>query len=89
MKVSVVIENRDEKAQPYNYFDWKLQTPEGQVIDPGFTTSDDALKSGDLIAGGKVEGAVVFEIGDQKGNYFIIYKPDPFDAARGIWKVTV
>ncbi len=24
-----------------------------------------------------------------KGNYYLIYKPDPYDAARGIWKVTV
>lgn len=84
----VTIENRDDKAQPYNLFDWKLQTPGGQVIDPGFTTAD-TLDSGDLVNGGTVSGKVVFEVGDTKGDYFIIYKPDAFDAARGIWKVTV
>lgn len=84
--VSVV--NRDDKAQPYNTFDWKLQTPSGQVIDPTFT-SEKQLGSGDLVKGGSVSGKVVWEIGAAKGQFIIIYKPDPFDAARGIWKVTV
>lgn len=84
----VTIENRDDKAQPYNIYDWKLQTPNGQVIDPRFSTAD-SLESGDLVEGGKVSGKVVFEVGDTKGDYYIIYKPDAFDSARGIWKVTV
>jgi len=86
--IEVTIENRDDKAQAYNTFDWKLQTPNGQVIDPSFT-SGQMLGSGDLIFGGKVSGTVVFEVGVTKGDFFIIYKPDPFDSARGIWKVTV
>lgn len=86
--IEVTIENRDDKAQAYNTFDWRLQTPNGQVIDPGFT-SNQTLGSGDLVSGGKVSGKVVFEVGDAKGDFYIIYKPDAFDAARGIWKVTV
>ena len=85
--VEVTIENRDDKAQPYNYFDWKLQTPAGQVIDPAFVTGD-TLGSGDLVKGGKVSGKVVFEVGATKGDFYVIYKPDAFDAARGIWKAT-
>lgn len=84
----VTVENRDEEAQPYNTFDWKLQTPNGQVIDPTFT-SGNQLGSGDLVMDGSVNGNVVWEIGAAKGDFFVIYKPDPFDAARGIWKVTV
>lgn len=84
----VTITNRDDKAQPYNTFDWKLQTPNGQVIDPTFT-SEKQLGSGDLVKGGSVGGKVIWEIGASKGEFIIIYKPDPFDAARGIWKVTV
>ena len=37
----------------------------------------------------RTSGNVVFEVGAAKGDFFIIYKPDPFDASRGIWKVTV
>ena len=83
------IENRDDKAQPYNYFDFKLQTPSGQVIDPTFSTVEGLLESGDLVKGGRVAGKLVWEIGGAKGEFFVIYKPDPFDAARGVWKVTV
>lgn len=86
--IEVTIENRDSKAQPYNTFDWKLQTPNGQVIDPGFS-SNESLGSGDLVSGGKVSGKVTFEVGSTKGDFYIIYKPDPFDAARGVWKATV
>lgn len=84
----VTVENRDDEAQPYNTFDWKLQTPNGQVIDPTFT-SVEQLGAGDLVQGGTVNGSVVWEIGAAKGDFFVIYKPDPFDAARGIWKVTL
>lgn len=83
----VTIENRDDKAQPYNLFDWKLQTPGGQVVDSTIY-SEDAVSYGDLVKGGKVSGKVAFEVGEEKGDFYIIYKPDPYDAARGIWKAT-
>ena len=86
--VDVTILNRDDKAQSYNTFDWKLQTPNGQVIDPGIT-SGQSLGSGDLVSGGNVSGQVVFEVGAQKGVFYIIYKPDAYTSDRGIWKVTV
>lgn len=85
----VTISNRDDRAQAYNYFHFKLQTPGGQVIDADFVSADGLLDSGDLIKGGTVSGKVVWEIGATKGDFFIIYKPDPFNAARGLWKVTL
>jgi hypothetical protein len=88
IKVSVSYLNRDDQAQPYNLFDWRLQTPAGQVIDPTFTTAP-TLGSGDLVEGGTVSGDVYFEPGAETGDFYIIWKPDLFDAARGIWKVTV
>ena len=88
IRVSVIVENRDEEAQSYNEFVWKLQTPGGQVINPSLTTNDNNLGAGDLLHGGKVDGAIVFEVGEEKGDFYIIYKPDLFDASRGIWKVT-
>lgn len=86
--VDVNIFNRDDSAQPYNTFDWKLQTPGGQVIEPTFS-SVDQLGSGDLVHGGSVTGKIVFEVGSETGDFYVIYKPDAFDAARGIWKVAV
>lgn len=84
--VNVKIENRDDSAQAYNTFDWKIQTPNGQVLDPTFV-AENSLGSGDLVGGGTVEGNVGFEVGP--GTYYVIYKPDAFDGARGIWQITV
>lgn len=84
--VDVRIENRDESAQPYNTFDFKIQTANGQVLDPSFM-AENSVGSGDLVGGGVVEGNVGFEVGP--GTYYVIYKPDAFDAARGIWQITV
>lgn len=83
----VTVLNRDDRAQSYNLFDWKLQTTSGQVLDPTFT-SGESLGSGDLVKGGTVSGTVPFKVGPEKGDFYLIYKPDPFDSARGIWKVT-
>jgi hypothetical protein len=89
MKISVKICNRDEEAQAYGSIDWRLQTPGGQVIDPGFVVSAPTLTPrADLVEGGEVAGDVYFEIDGQRGDFYIIYKPDSFDASRGIWKVT-
>lgn len=84
----VTVLNRDDRAQSYNTFDWKLQTPNGQVIDPSFTGTEQ-LGSGDLVPNGTVSGRIIWEVGDSKGDFFVIYKPDLFDAARGIWKVSL
>jgi hypothetical protein len=85
--VHVGVENRDDAAQPYNLFDWRVQNEAGQVLDPTINLRDDDLSSGDLVNGGTVSGTVAFDV--PAGTYYVIYKPDAFDAARGIWKVTV
>lgn len=86
--VTVTERNRDDRAKPYNLFDWRIQTPEGQVLDPTIPWSTDQdLGSGDLVPGGSVTGDVAFDVGP--GTYFVIWKPNPFDAARGVWQVTV
>lgn len=84
LHVSVTVENRDDRAQPYNTFDWRIQDASGRVVDP---TVGDNIGSGDLVEGGTVSGTVAFDAGP--GTYFVIYKPDPFNAARGIWQIEV
>jgi hypothetical protein len=88
IKLNVTIANRDKKSQPYNVLDWRLQFPGGTVKDLSFTTGN-SLEYGDLVGGGSVTGDVVFEVGTERGAFFILYKPDAFDAARGIWSVNV
>jgi hypothetical protein len=84
LHVSVTVENRDDRAQHYNTFDWRLQDASGRVVDP---TIGDNIGSGDLVEGGTVSGTVAFDAGP--GTYFVIYKPDPLNAARGIWQIDV
>jgi hypothetical protein len=84
---TVELTNTSDRSRPYNTFDWVMVTPNGQSLDPGFV-SEDQLGSGDLLQGGNVSGRVFFEVpGDAPptGFYYIIYKPDAFDAARAIW----
>ena len=85
----VIVFNRDDEAQPYNMLDWRLQTPNGQILNPTFTSEEGMLSAGELIKGGNVRGKVIFQVGAATGDFFLIYKPDPYDAARGLWKVTL
>lgn len=85
--ITVQVENRDDSAQTYNLFDWRIQTANGQVLDPTINLRDDDLGSGDLVPGGSVSGTIAFDVGP--GEYYVIYKPDPFNSARGVWGITV
>ncbi len=84
---SVTLSNRDEEAQPYNTFDWKLITPGGTIIDPYF--GGEQLGSGDLVTGGSISGQLNWEVGNQAGDYYIIYDPPDFGNERAVWKVTL
>jgi len=62
--ITVKIENKSEDSIAYNTLDWKIQNGEGQIDDGAFSTidNDTSLGSGDLAAGGKKEGTLVFEV---------------------------
>lgn len=89
LKVHVTVANRDSSAQPVSTFDWSLQAPGGTVTTPTFSAATGELQDSDLVGGGSTEGDVYFEVGSTQGDFFIIYKPDAFDAARGIWQTTI
>lgn len=88
LAADVTLLNRDDKAQSYNVYEWKLITPAGQIIDPTITSAKQ-LGSGDLAKGGTVSGQVIWEVGSQKGPYYIVYDPSDFGEERGIWKATI
>lgn len=74
--VSIKIENKSEEKISYNPYDWKMENSNGQEEEITFTTidSDTALSSGNLNAGGIVEGTLAFEQpqgdGGLKLNYY-------------------
>lgn len=91
LKATVKICNRNDDAQSYSFANWRLQTPAGQVINPAIVVGVPTLAEipTDLVKGGEVSGDVYFQVEGQKGDFYLIYKPELFDASRGIWKVTI
>lgn len=85
---AVSILNRAPTEQPYDESHWKLQTPAGAVIDKTFATTP-SLGSGTLTANERATGRVVFEVGAEKGHFYLLYAPSPGGADRGVWKVTL
>ncbi len=88
----VAYANHSGGTKPYNILDWKLQRPNGTVENTwqsGSAFAGEQIGSGDLVSGGNLDGKVIFKVGDQKGDFYVIWKPGAFDAARGVWKVTL
>lgn len=83
----VALENTSNKTQPYNVFDFRIQTAGGQVLDGAITGSVTTINSGDIVAGGKVSGKIVFETPVEDGHQYVIWKPGAYDAARAIVQV--
>ena len=81
VKVTIRIENNSNEKISYNALDWQMVNADGVEDAWGTITADDdkELSSGDLDAGGKVEGVLVWEqkIGDD--NLRLRYYGDIFD----------
>jgi hypothetical protein len=82
--VSVDLENRDDRAQPYDLSHWHLQQPDGALTTPVFA---DQLTGGSLPPHATVHGRLVFQVGDGTGAYYVTYRPDVLDRGRGIWTI--
>jgi hypothetical protein len=86
IRVSVEITNRDQDPQRVDATQWTLVNPRVQTIEAATAT----LPTSELAGGGTVEAAVTFEVDpEETGDYYIQYKPEGLDAARGIWQLTV
>lgn len=86
--VDVSLLNHANKSQDYNEFDFKLQTPAGDVRSFDFVPGqENGLGSGQLVAGGTKSGTTCFEDKGEHGRFVLIWKPDAFDSSRGIWLI--
>jgi len=70
----VTLENTSNRTQPYNVFDFRIQTAGGQVLD-GAIVGEPTLSSGDLVAGGKAQGKIYFQVPVEDGHQYVIWKP--------------
>lgn len=86
--IAVEVENTSDKVQTYNGLDFRIQTAGGQVLDASIESfGDGTLGSGDLVAGGKTSGNIVFEVPVEEGSQYVIWKPNPIESDRAIVKV--
>jgi|AntRauTorcE11897_2_1112592.scaffolds.fasta_scaffold16100_2 hypothetical protein len=84
---NVTIVNNSDSTQPYNVFDFRIQTAGGQVLDGSFSSVDNSLSSGDLVSGGTVSGNIVFEVPVEEDSQYVIWKPSAFGSDRAIVQV--
>jgi hypothetical protein len=83
----VTLENASDRTQTYNVFDFRIQTAGGQVLDGSFATVQPPLSSGDIVAGGKASGKIVFEVPVEDGHQYVIWKPNAVKSDRAIVQV--
>jgi hypothetical protein len=84
--VDVEITNRDREPQRIDFTQWTLVNPAIQTLDA--TTADFPVT--DLAGDATVTATVSFTVDpEQSGDYYIQYKPEILDAARGIWQMQV
>jgi Domain of unknown function (DUF4352) len=86
---NVTIKNIGSESADYNVFDFKMQTPSGDVATTGTLGIDGTLNSGTLVAGGTKTGKVCSDNATEKGQYVFIYKPNAFIGDRGIWLFSI
>lgn len=74
--ITIHIKNNSSDKVSYNPFYFKMQNSKGQITDTAFTTVDSqtALASGELTAGGVVEGTVSFEEPKDDAGLVLIYQ---------------
>lgn len=84
--VMVFLKNLGEETAHYSWVDWKIQSPSGRVDDATFLSDSMSLGSGDLVADGHVIGRIALPV-LEAGSYYVIWKPEAFDSARGIWRI--
>jgi hypothetical protein len=91
VKVSVKVCNRTRDIKYVNPLDWRLQTPSGNRLWLFYGTRFHTFRWGPLAGGGEHAGDIYFEVGSQRGDFYVVFKPlsDPFGDERGIWKVTI
>lgn len=88
--VEVEVRNEGDSNSHVSQNEFRLQTPSGQVLDSAFQhfSPDGELPSADLLPGGSARGNVLFNVRDETGDFFVLWKPG-LDRDRGIWLIQV
>lgn len=79
--VTVKLENKSDDKLSYTSGDWDLEDGDGAISNPAFVLgNDNDISYGELAAGGKKSGTIVYEIPAGDTNLKIHYKPSLFSS---------
>lgn len=87
LTIRVTIHNRDDRPKTYGSTDWKVLDAGGNPVTPVNSEREDALRTGELDAGETVTGTIAYDL--PAGAYYVVYRPEAINQARGIWRVDV
>lgn len=89
---AVTYNNGGDSAARFSLIDWKLQDPNGTILNTGFAGSDNPLSTGEIAPGGNASGDVCFDApqGNPSGQYVVLLDPSfGFSSARFAWLNTL
>jgi hypothetical protein len=94
--VDVKLENAASGTTSYDRLDWVLQLPDGTTKNRiAAAGQPDQMEGGDLERDQTLQGKVYFQIGTQRGAFYVLYAPrraartNDTEKERGVWLVTV
>ena len=80
--------NGGDSAARFSLIDWKLQDPNGTILNTGLLGSDNPLSTGEIAPGGNASGDVCFDApqGNPSGQYVVVLDPPiSFSSERFAW----
>lgn len=88
--VNLTLENKGSTPVSYNAYDYKIEDADGVQTDQAFVTSvENAMSSGSLAPGGKLNGVnVVYEVPVEKKELKFIAEPSPWSNKQVKVKLT-
>jgi hypothetical protein len=84
--------NGTSAAASFSLFDWKLQDPNGTILNTGIVGSQNPLSTGEIAPGGNASGDVCFDApqGSPSGQYVVLLDPSfSFTSERVAWLNTL
>lgn len=85
---TVGYDNGGDSAARFSMIDWKLQDPNGTILNTGILGSDNPLSTGEIAPGGNASGDVCFDApqGNPSGQYVVLLDPSfSFSSERFAW----
>ncbi|MBK5224312.1 MAG: DUF4352 domain-containing protein [Acidimicrobiia bacterium] len=87
----VRMENTTSKDIDYDRSDWRIEKPDGTISNTTNVADISQLTDDAVPAGGTVEGTVVFAVGEESGQFAVLFvsasmRPDDeLSRERGVW----